>query len=70
MSITTEDYKAIAEAMLAKGLTPKKAYKILKKSGFKIKLKSTGKTYSKVYASRVLALMYEAGGEDGDVPEF
>ena len=70
MTITTEDYKAIAKAMLDKGLTPKKAFKTLKKSGFKIKLKSTGKTYSGIYASRVLALMYEAGSGDEDVPEF
>lgn len=70
--LSSDDYATIAAAFTAKGFTPeegskKPVFPALKKAGFKVKVE--GKTYTNVYASRVIALMHEAQ-EDGDALEL
>jgi len=62
MTISAKQYKKIAAKLTAKGLSPDDAYKALEKAKFTVKLK--GETLKNVYASRVMALMYnESEGE-------
>lgn len=59
--ISDKQYKKIAKAFAKKGYTPKSAFEALESNGFCVTLK--GETFEKVYASRVMALMYNNKSE-------
>lgn len=57
MKITDKQYRKIAKLMLKKGYTPETAYPALEAAKFTVKVKD--KTFTKIYANRVLAIMHE-----------
>ena len=67
MKLTDKDYEKIVKALLKAGYTVDTVFEALKGSGFKVKVKK--KTYTGIYAARVLAKMHEQN-EGGDALEL
>ena len=67
--LTTVEYNELVAAFLAKGFSvttkPKKIelFETLEKANFSVKIKETGKTYSGIFAARLIAMMFDAEGD-------
>lgn len=66
--LSTDDYTAIAQSAIDKGVTPEEFGEAVRNAG--MKLKYDGKTHHKFYYSRVMAIMHNLGESGGEIPEF
>lgn len=55
---TTEQYRALTDALVQAGYTVDTVYEALKNAGFSVDLK--GEVYEGIYVSRVIAMMHNS----------